>query len=290
MKAWLVVNHYLTGDKYRELYDLILSSAARHNIDMVIKTNRDILTDFAIGENCSVDADFVLFWDKDVVLCRMIESMGVRTFNSSAAIAACDNKGMTHAVLSGCGIPMPETIVAPLSFFKTDMREFVKKAAEKLGLPMVIKESFGSFGAQVYLANDIDDAIDIANTISPSQMIFQKYIASSKGRDIRINVVGNEAVAAMERISDNDFRANVTLGGHMALYNPSEEEKKIALTAAKKLGLDFGGVDILFGEDGPLFCEVNSNAHVKNILDCTGINVADKIFEYIGNELKWSFG
>lgn len=286
MKAWLVVNHYLTADKYRELYDLILSSAARHNIDMVIKTNRDILTDFAIGENHFVDADFVLFWDKDVVLCRMIESMGVRTFNSSAAIAACDNKGMTHAVLSGCGIPMPETIVAPLSFFKTDMREFVKKAAEKLGLPMVIKESFGSFGAQVYLAKDIDDAIDIANSVSPSQMIFQKYIASSKGRDIRINVVGGEAVAAMERISESDFRANVTLGGHMALYTPSEEEKKIALTAAKKLGLDFGGVDILFGEDGPLFCEVNSNAHVKNILDCTGINVADKIFEYIGNELK----
>ncbi len=286
MKAWLVVNHYLTGDKYRELYDLILSSAARHNIDMVIKTNRDILTDFAIGENHFVDADFVLFWDKDVVLCRMIESMGVRTFNSSAAIAACDNKGMTHAVLSGCGIPMPETIVAPLSFFKTDMREFVKKAAEKLGLPMVVKESFGSFGAQVYLAKDIDDAVDIANTISPSQMIFQKYIASSKGRDIRINVVGGEAVAAMERISESDFRANVTLGGHMALYTPSEKEKKIALTAAKKMGLDFGGVDILFGEDGPLFCEVNSNAHVKNILDCTGINVADKIFEYIGNELK----
>ncbi len=286
MKAWLVVNHYLTGDKYRELYDLILSAAAKHNIDMVIKTNRDILTDFAIGENHSVDADFVLFWDKDVVLCRLIESMGVRTFNSSAAIAACDNKGMTHAVLSGCGIPMPETIVAPLSFFKTDMREFVKKAAEKLGLPMVIKESFGSFGAQVYLASDIDDAIDIANTISPSQMIFQKYIASSKGRDIRINVVGGEAVAAMERISESDFRANVTLGGHMALYTPSEAEKKIALTAAEKMGLDFGGVDILFGEDGPLFCEVNSNAHVKNILDCTGINVADKIFEYIGNELK----
>ena len=72
----------------------------------------------------------------------------------------------------------------------------------------------------------------------------------------------------------------------MKPYTPSVEECEIAVKACRALGLDFAGVDLLFGKDGPLLCEVNSNAHIKNILDCTGINVADFIFEYIKEQIK----
>ncbi len=286
MKGLLVVNHYLTAEKYSGMNKMLLDAADKVGIEMELKTNAELLAEFAIGDKRRVEADFVLFWDKDVTLCRMIEEMGVRSFNSSKAIAACDNKGMTHAILSQKGIPMPKTIVAPLSFARIDMTDFVKSAAKKLSLPMVIKESYGSFGAQVYKADDIYDAMEIASSISPKQMIFQEFIASSSGRDVRINIVGGEVVASMKRISQKDFRANVTLGGSMQKYDPTEDEKKIALDAAKALGLDFCGVDLLFGEDGPLLCEVNSNAHVKNIYDCTGVNAAEKIFEYIKEEMS----
>ncbi|MGN1317467.1 MAG: RimK family alpha-L-glutamate ligase, partial [Lachnospirales bacterium] len=102
-----------------------------------------------------------------------------------------------------------------------------------------------------------------------------------KGKDIRINMVGDKAVASMIRYNDNDFRANITNGGKMSVYTPTEDEINMAKEVCNILNLDFGGIDILFGKDGPILCEVNSNAHFKNIFDCTGVNVADYIAEYI---------
>lgn len=286
MKAYLVTNHYLVSEKYNELNWLLHESAQRCGIELIFKTNAEILSHLTVGgkETCE-DIDFVLFWDKDITLCRMLEGLGLRVFNSSQAIAACDNKGLTHAILNKTGIKMPKTIIAPLSFGKEDMSVFAKSAAEKLSLPMIIKESYGSFGYQVYKANDMFDAVEIANAISPNPMIFQEYIKESSGRDVRLNVVGDKVVAAMERYNNSDFRANVTNGGKMKPYTPTKEERDIAISACRALGLDFGGVDLLFSEGGPLLCEVNSNAHIKNILDCTGINVADSIFEYIKEKI-----
>jgi len=86
--------------------------------------------------------------------------------------------------------------------------------------------------------------------------------------------------------ADGDFRANVTRGGSMRSHEPSDEEKELAIRSVKALGLDFAGVDILFGEDGPVVCEVNSNAHMKNIYDCTGIDVSDFIIRYVIREMS----
>lgn len=286
MKGYLITNHYLVSEKYQKLNSLLCESAEKAGIELLVKTNAQILSEITVGGKTECEnVDFVLFWDKDITLCRMFEEMGIKVFNSSAAIAACDNKGLTHAILSKSGIPMPKTVIAPLSFAKEDMSDFAEKAVENLGLPLIIKESYGSFGFQVYKAKSLHDAIEIANMISPNPMIFQEYIASSEGRDVRLNVVGNSVVAAMERYNESDFRANVTNGGKMRAYTPSERECEIAVKACKELGLDFAGVDLLFGEDGPLLCEVNSNAHIKNILDCTHINVADAIMEYIKGKL-----
>lgn len=130
------------------------------------------------------------------------------------------------------------------------------------------------------MANSLEEADYIVeNTKEP--LIFQKFIAESRGRDVRINMVGDEAVASMLRYNNNDFRANITNGGNMESYSPDSAEIDIAKKACRALGLDFGGVDILFSERGPLVCEVNSNAHFKNIYDCTGVNVAEYIVEYV---------
>ncbi len=287
MKGYLVTNHYLVSEKYNSLNWLLCESAQRCGIELVLKTNAEILSEMTVGgtEKCE-DIDFVLFWDKDITLCRMLEGLGLKVFNSSAAIAACDNKGLTHAILNKTGIRMPKTIIAPLSFAREDMSDFAKNAAEKLGLPLIIKESYGSFGSQVYKAHDMIDVVEIANAISPRPMIFQEYIKESTGRDVRLNVVGDKVVTAMERYNDSDFRANITNGGKMKPYKPTQEECDIAVKACRALGLDFAGVDLLFGKDGPLLCEVNSNAHIKNILDCTGVNVADEIFNYIKGKIS----
>ena len=84
---------------------------------------------------------------------------------------------------------------------------------------------------------------------------------------------------------NGDFRSNLTLGGGMEAYTPTPAEAELALSAARELGLTFAGVDVLFGKDGPLICEVNSNAHFKTTLACTGVNMATELLREIGNRL-----
>ena len=150
---------------------------------------------------------------------------------------------------------------------------------KQLGLPLVFKNCFGSFGEQVFLCRSQDEVL---SHIGTQPFILQEFIAESAGRDVRIEVVGGEIVAATERINENDFRANVTNGGTMRQYSPNAAERKIALDACKALGLTFGGVDIL---QGGILCEVNSNAHIINIMNCTGVDIAPLIFEEIKSRL-----
>lgn len=277
MTGWLVVNGFLHSDKFNEIYNWLKTAFEKkgHTIDVYTNIELSNITEI------TNKPDFVLFWDKDIPLAKRLEKMGLKLFNSALAIENCDNKALTYIELKGI-VNMPKTIVAPMTYRNIGYNntDFVKNAIDKLGLPIVIKECYGSFGQQVYLAESYEKAIEIVtNTNEP--LIFQEFIAESKGKDIRINMVGNQAVASMLRYNNNDFRANITNGGSMKNYTPTEEEIAVAQKVCKTLNLDFGGVDILFGKNGPIVCEVNSNAHFKNIFDCTGVNVADYIGEYI---------
>lgn len=277
MTGWLVVNGFLHSDKFNEIYNWLKTAFEKkgHTIDVYTNIELSNITEI------TNKPDFVLFWDKDIPLAKRLEKIGLKLFNSALAIENCDNKALTYIELKGI-VNMPKTIVAPMTYRNIGYNntDFVKNAIDKLGLPIVIKECYGSFGQQVYLAESYEKAIEIVkNTNEP--LIFQEFIAESKGKDIRINMVGNQAVASMLRYNNNDFRANITNGGSMKNYTPTEEEIAVAQKVCKALNLDFGGVDILFGKKGPIVCEVNSNAHFKNIFDCTGVNVADYIGEYI---------
>ncbi len=244
-----------------------MESAKKSGIRLELKTNLELAV-------CAASADFVLFWDKDTNLARNLEKQGLPVFNSADSIEKCDDKARTYIELLG-RVRQPETMIAPKAYFESDFSEFVDFAAEKLGLPLVFKECFGSFGQQVFLCKTKDEII---SHISEKPFILQEFIASSAGHDIRIEVVGGQPVCAMERINKGDFRANVTNGGKMRAYIPTDEEKKTAVDACNILGLSFGGVDIL---DGNILCEVNSNAHIMNITECTGIDIAPYIFDEI---------
>ena len=90
----------------------------------------------------------------------------------------------------------------------------------------------------------------------------------------------------LRQSTDGDFRSNLTRGGSMAPYSPTRAEAELAVAATELLGLDFAGVDVLFGRDGPLLCEVNSNAHFKTTLECTGVNMAVEIMRHIAWRLE----
>ena len=271
MKGILAVNHFLNGEKYHTLHSHLLASARQCGILLELRTNLELSLE-------EPSADFVLFWDKDTNLAARLEKSGLPVFNSAKSIELCDDKAKTYTALHSV-VRQPKTLIAPKTYFKADFSKFVDGAVEALGLPLVYKDCFGSFGEQVFLCRSRED---ILSHITEKPFVLQEFIAASAGHDIRIEVVGGRIAGAVRRENKNDFRANVTNGGTMTPYTPTAQEADIAVAACRELGLTFGGVDIL---DGGLVCEVNSNAHIINIMNCTGTDMAKLIFEEIRSRL-----
>ena len=292
IKGVLIVNRFLNTNKFSDISARLMASAERMGAKLSLFTNDELFCASGRGRDMlpfkKKAVDFVLFYDKDVRLAAQLEARDFRLFNSSRAIELCDDKSLTHIALNG-SVPMPATYCAPFTYENIGYNslDFVEKMFALLGSPLVIKEAFGSFGQQVYLAHDGKEAWEILRRVGGKRVIFQKFIKESAGRDLRLNVVGGRVIAAMERWSETgDFRANITIGGSMRPHTPTKEEEALALRAASILGLDFCGVDLLLSDDGPLVCEVNSNAHFKSIEECTGVNAADEILAHIIKEVK----
>jgi len=282
--GWIIYNRYLQSDKFLEYATMLGEAATERGHHISILTNEDIVTTLQT-EKLSLfpKPDYVLFTDKDIYLARFLENNDVRVFNRATTIEICDDKIKTYECLAKLQLPIPKTIVAPKTFQQNTKltEQFLSKVESELSFPYIVKENFGSFGEQVHLIHSLDEMKEKLNDLSEPFM-FQEFIKTSTGVDIRLQVVGEEVVAAMKRTARHDFRANVTAGGTMEPYNPSELEKKIAVEATKAVGADFAGVDLLLGPDNSsLICEVNSNAHIQNLLDCTGINAAEYIVEYV---------
>ncbi|MEG0048582.1 MAG: RimK family alpha-L-glutamate ligase [Clostridia bacterium] len=288
IRGLLVVNAFLRTTKFDDIYLTLLASAKECGMDLDVHTNAELC--------CVVDTPkfqperyhFVLFWDKDVQLAAQLSARGLRIFNTPNSILQCDDKALTYLCLKEAGIPTPRTLLAPKTFANIGYTSlaFVEEAAQALGLPLVLKECFGSFGQQVYLFHNVEDLKQKVKSLAGTPMLFQELIKESFGRDARLNFVGGRMVAAMLRTAtDGDFRSNLTRGGSMASYTPSPAEEALALRAVHCLGLDFAGVDVLFGQNGPLICEVNSNAHFKTTLECTGVNMATEIMKHIAKQI-----
>ena len=281
MKGAVIINGYLDGISFREPADMLVAAGARQDIPIEVHTNRDLVAPIGDADALSErigDVDFILFWDKDVRLAKNLEVCGYPVINCSEAIRICDDKSLTHLVLADYGIPSIRTIPCPMSFGHPyeDSAELI---AEQMGFPMVVKDCFGSFGEQVRLVNDMEGLLRETKESTPK--IFQEFIDCG-GKDIRIEVIGDKAVAAVMRTAPkDDFRANASNGGIMDRYTPTEEESQLAVEAAAAVQADFAGVDILQTKDGPVVCEVNSNAHIKNLLNATGIDVSDLMIGYV---------
>ena len=286
MKTWLVVNSFMNTEKFKNLYQMLSDAFDKRGVVLEIKTASDISLE--VGKKINDKPEFVIFWDKDIYLAQRLEQQGIKLFNSAKAVELCDNKILMYQELVNKGIRIPRTFIAPKTFegLNYSKRDFVSNVIEEIGLPLVIKEAYGSFGEQVYLANTLEEANKIIDQIGYKDFLMQEYIASSKGRDIRINVVGNKAIVSMLRENKNDFRSNISNGGSGTKFEPKQEYLALAIKASKALGLDFAGVDVMFGpNDEPIICELNSNPQFASTLQYTGANLAVVIADYILNNL-----
>ena len=310
-QGWLIVNEYLDTEKFLEIRKLFLSGAEKKNVKLTVYTNADFAVDLsgAVVKSRAFDEgepEFIIFYDKDITLAAALEKMGYRLYNSADAIDVCDSKVKTATRISeynlNCKddeakILMPKTYKVPFTYenigikdsYSFDFLEYVEKdlcEAEKGALsgayPMIIKESNSSFGMGVHLAGSREEAVKLICEYGNKECIIQEYLSYSSGRDYRLQMVSDKCVCAMMRSNENDFRANITNGGKMSEYKPTDEDLALARNVMKCLKLDFAGIDIMHDKSGrTVFLEANSNAHFKNIYDLTGINAAEKMIEYI---------
>lgn len=279
MKNIVVTNAYLNT---RAFIDLKSALQNAFDEDTIFLTNDKA---YALCEH-NGNGQPILFFDKDIILCQMLEKSGYKPINSSKVIETCDDKAKTFAALYGF-VSMPKTYIAPFTYENigyTDF-DFIIQAEKKCGYPMIVKEGKGSFGKQVFKVGNREELISVLEKLQGKSIVLQEFIAESAGKDLRVYVVGGKAVACAERINKNDFRSNVQSGGIMRavdLNNMGELEEYAVLAekTANLLGCCFAGVDILFSNNGPMLCEVNSNAHFTALSQATGVDVAKKIAEY----------
>ena len=216
-----------------------------------------------------------------VSVLRHLEQLEVWTANSSTGILQSRDKLNSSQILGRNKIPTPKTA------YVRDMKD-VGRAIETVGgLPVVVKVTQGTQGQGVFLRHTIHETRNLVQglLVSGKAVLIQEYIAESHGKDIRALVVGGKVVAAMRRKArGREFRSNYHLSGTVEPVQISDEYAAIACRAARLLGLNIAGVDLLEGNDGPLVLEVNSSPGLEGIEKASGVNVAGAIIDYVVSE------
>jgi ribosomal protein S6--L-glutamate ligase len=214
---------------------------------------------------------------------RQFEMMNVMPLNESVAISRSRDKLRSTQLLARKGIGLPVTGFANNPDDITDLIDQVG------GAPLVIKLLEGTQGIGVVLAethNAAESVIQAFMGLNANIMV-QEFIKEAEGSDIRCFVVGDKVVAAMKRQSPpGEFRSNLHRGGTASLIRLTPEERSTAVRAAKIMGLNVCGVDMLRSNHGPVIMEVNSSPGLKGIEEASGKDIAGMIIEFIENRFK----
>ena len=215
---------------------------------------------------------------------RQFEQMDVYTPNTAAGINNSRDKLRATQILSRHHVSMPATT------FVRDRADVIPAIERVGGAPVVIKLLEGTQGIGVILAPELYVAEAIIETLQSTRqnVLVQRFVKESKGRDIRALVVGDRVVAAMRRVAKGDeFRSNLHRGGSVEPVDLDPEYEQVAVRAAQIMGLRVAGVDMLEGNDGPLVLEVNSSPGLEGIETATRLDVAGAIIDYVANQVAF---
>ena len=215
---------------------------------------------------------------------RQFEQMDVWCANSSAGISNSRDKLRSLQILSRHHIGIPQTT------FVRDKNDVLPAIERVGGAPVIIKLLEGTQGIGVLLAESVKSAEAIVELLQSQKqnVLIQKFVAESKGRDVRAFVVGDQVVAAMRRVAQGqEFRSNVHRGGLTEPVDLDERYRETAVRAAQIMGLRVAGVDLLEGRDGPQVVEVNSSPGLEGIEGCTQLDVAGAIIDYMAAQVDF---
>lgn len=215
---------------------------------------------------------------------RQFEQMDVFTANGSIGVSNSRDKLRCMQILARHHIGIPATT------FVKDRADVLPAIKRVGGSPVIIKLLEGTQGVGVILAETEKTAESIIETLQSTlqNVLLQKFVAESKGRDIRALVVGDQVVAAMRRVAQgSEFRSNVHRGGRTEVVELDDQYRETAVRAAQIMGLRVAGVDMLEGADGPQLMEVNSSPGLEGIETATHLDVAGAIVDYIAAQVDF---
>ncbi len=215
---------------------------------------------------------------------RQFQEMDVFCANTAHGILNSRDKLRSLQILSRHHIGIPRTT------FVRDKKDVLPSIERVGGAPIIIKLIEGTQGIGVLLAESLKAAESIIELLQSQKqnILIQKFVAESKGRDVRAFVVGDRVVAAMRRVAQGqEFRSNVHRGGVAEAVDLSDEYRETAVRAAQIMGLRVAGVDMLEGKSGPQIMEVNSSPGLEGIETCTGMDIAGVVVDYISAQVDF---
>jgi ribosomal protein S6--L-glutamate ligase len=215
---------------------------------------------------------------------RQFQQMDVFCANTAHGIANSRDKLRSLQILARHHIGIPETT------FVRDKKDVLPAIHRVGGAPVIIKLIEGTQGIGVLLADTVNAAESIIELLQSQKqdVLIQKFVAESRGKDIRALVVGDRVVAAMRRVAQGqEFRSNVHRGGVAQAIDLPKEYEDVAIRAAQILGLRVAGVDMLESSTGPQIMEVNSSPGLEGIESCTQLDVAGAIIDYIAAQIEF---
>lgn len=214
-------------------------------------------------------ADFVINRHKYGNIKDKLAALGEISFNSADIINKYVDKSRQRGLVSEC-------MTMPVSLLAYAGTEFGKITAA-VGLPFVAKGLCGSQGNMVYLIENAEQYAQLCARYKDTELLFQEYISTSRGKDVRLLAVRGEVIGCMQRTAKSGFRANFALGADVSIYPADSDIRRIAADIYAQTNADMLGIDLLFGKDGYVFCEINITPGIEGIEKAAGCNAAAAI-------------
>jgi len=262
---------------------LITEFNKRPNVEMVMLDDRALQFDLSSRPQVDVIVERSINHSRALHALRLYESLGIPCVNRYQVSLTCGDKILTAVALKEADVAQPDLRV-------TFTESSALQAIEEMGYPVVLKPAVGSWGRLLSKINDRDAAETVLEhktvlgSYHHSIFFIQKYIAK-KGRDIRAFVVGDQCIAAIYRSSDH-WITNTARGATASNCPVSNELAEISLAAAEAVGGGVVAIDLFESDQGLLVNEVNYTMEFRNSIDTTGVNIPDKVIDYVLSQAR----
>ncbi len=257
----VIIYERTAAERNKNYIQLFIDDFAKKNIELKLIYTDEI---FKIEK-----PDFAIVRVIAPEITKKLESSGVRCFNSYEVSRITNDKALTYKFMTDKGIDIMDTF-----YNAEDVKEF----------PVVIKPKNSHGGDRVFMVNSRNELNERLYMYPNGNYVIQR-VASDRGKDLRVYVIGKEIICAMLRQSDKDFRSNYCLGGKASVYNLSDDEKALVKRITEMFDFDFVGIDFVFNNGSIVFNEIEDVAGSRMVYSCTDIDIVKMYANYIIKEM-----